>query len=147
MNIAYHVMPDGIARIVSGTPQALGVRENLTLTFDATCDSASVFFNRRRVDAKNGIAVIYNDKIREKNEITFQYTQDRTVHTVSCEALILRDGVLRGEEEDVESYAKLKQTVISLTAASEYLTKKVAELSAKAAELERRMNGADTFNF
>ena len=147
MNVNYHVMPDGVARIVSGTPQALGVRENLTLTFDATCDSASVFFNRRRVDAKNGIAVIYNDKIREKNEITFQYTQGRTVHTVSCEALILRDGVLRGEEEDVESYAKLKQTVISLTAASEYLTKKVAELSAKAAELERRMNGADTFNF
>lgn len=147
MNVNYHVMPDGVARIVSGTPQALGARENLTLTFDADCDSAVIFFNRRRIETNRGIAVIYSDKIKEKNELLFQYTKDRRTNTVTCEPLILKDGILRGAYETPETYAKLKQTVISLTATCGYLTKRVSEQSAKLAELERKMNSADALDF
>ena len=145
MNVSYHVGKDGKARIVSGTPAALAPRENLILVFDVPCDSAVVFFNRRRFDAKNGIARIAPDKLKEKNELLFQYTAKNVTHTVSCETILLRDGELRGADETTASYAKLKQMVISLAATCDYLKNKTAELTAKVAALEATVNGTEAF--
>ena len=142
MNISYHVFKGGRAAIRDGTPAALEPRENIVIQFDVTCTKACVYFNRKRIDAPNGIATIYADRIKPVNELLLQYTDaEYRTHTVSCEKILVKDGMAIGGDETADSFAKYKQTVVGLMATCEYLKSKNAALAAKCTELERKLNG------
>lgn len=146
MRIRYHITSDGKGLILDGTPVEKRPGEDLTLIFDAKCDSSCLFFGGKRYQMQGGVALIPYAGVSIFNELRLQCTKDGVTSTFGCEPIMERDGHLLGRDEHSGHYPELKHIAVALIKENEELAARIAALEKKCAELEYKLDGTDIFD-